>query len=67
MKILTILPENYKKSIVKHFTEKTILFNFENLSTIFCRKFFSNNSGGKRDFQDHRKTIARRSNIKKVF
>ena len=36
IKILTAGLENYKKSILKHFKEKPILFNFENTPAIPC-------------------------------
>ena len=35
MKIFTIALENCKTSVLKHYTEKPILLNFENKSTLF--------------------------------
>ena len=39
--ILTVVLQNYKKSAVKHFTEKPMLLGFVNLSTTkkFCPRF----------------------------
>ena len=37
--ISTVVLENYQKSIVNHYREKSILLNFVNLSAIFCPWF----------------------------
>ena len=39
--ILTIVLGNRRKSAVKHSIEKPIVFNFVNLSTFLCPRFYS--------------------------